>query len=80
MKQRQVQDKGNTIWDCVEAFSAISNGNMQKTAALSPDKGMVDVVCTPSGGAQSVRLRVAEDWLEKMTEEKLLAAIEEQRR
>ncbi len=37
--------------------------------------GTVPVVCTPSGGAQTVRLELDKNWLEDLSDEDLLVAI-----
>ena len=60
---REVQDPAdNTTWSCVPALA-------------TGDDGKIPVVCTPSGGARSVRLELATDWREKLSDEDLLAAI-----
>jgi len=38
-------------------------------------EGTVPVVCTPSGGQQSVRLEMPKDWAERMSDADLLEAI-----
>lgn len=70
MKQREVQDKENIRWSCVEALGAVSEG-------LTSDRnGNVTVVCTPSGGAQTVRIKLASDWFESATDQQLLTQIQ----
>lgn len=61
---REVIDAEQTKWSCVEA----------STARPADDEDAVTVVCTPSGGAQSVRVRLAPHWAE-LSEDDLLAAI-----
>lgn len=73
MQQREVQDSKNVRWSCVEALAAVSEG-------LTSDKnGNVTVVCTPSGGEQTVRVKLESDWFEKATDEEILKAIQENR-
>lgn len=80
MKLREVHDAGDIRWTCVQALSGLS----KKAAAEAAEKiesaeGTVPVVCTPSGGEQSVRLDLPGDW-EEMSDEDLLRAIGEGRR
>ena len=75
MAQREVTDQENTKWVCVQAYTGGGNSEMlEKVKELSGD-GKVDVVCTPTGGAQSVRIKLAEDW-EQLPDEELLKEIE----
>jgi hypothetical protein len=77
MTQREVQDRENITWTCVQAFAGTS-GEAAAAAAerVESAEGKVPVVCTPSGGKQSVRLELDRDWAEKLSDEDLLAAIE----
>lgn len=48
----------------------------EKAAELSAtNEGRIPVVCTPTSGAQSVRLNLDENWDEQLSEEQLLDAI-----
>lgn len=42
---------------------------------LESGDGTVPVVCTPSGGSQSVRVELARDWEEKVSDEELVRSI-----
>lgn len=80
MKLREVHDDEDIRWTCVQALSGLS----KKAAAEAAEKiesaeGTVPVVCTPSGGEQSVRLDLPSDW-EGMSDGDLLRAIDEGRR
>ena len=76
MTQREVTDSGNTTWTCVQAYGGLEGEKAEKAAALSENgNGQVPVVCTPGGGAQTVRLELAKNWLEVTTDEELLALI-----
>lgn len=76
MTQREVQDDENTTWTCVQAFSGLTGQAAEEAAEkIESEEGTVPVVCTPSGGAQSVRLELARDWAEEMSDEALLKAI-----
>jgi len=76
MKQREVTDKENTTWTCVQAYGGIEGKAGEKAAALAETEvGTVPVVCTPSGGAQTVRLELAKDWFDNLPDEDLAAAI-----
>jgi hypothetical protein len=78
MKQRSVTDQDNTTWTCVQAYAGL-NGETEaseRAAEISSDEqGHVAVVCTPSGGAQSVRLALSPDWDEALPDRELLKAI-----
>lgn len=80
MKQREVQDADNTTWTCVQALSGLSEEAAAEAAEkIESAEGTVPVVCTPSGGEQSVRLDLPSDW-EGMSDDDLLRAIDEGRR
>ncbi|MFD3000895.1 hypothetical protein ACFS7Z_11020 [Pontibacter toksunensis] len=77
MQQREVTDKNNTTWTCVQAYGGLAKEASEKAAALAEnDNGTIPVVCTPGGGAKSVRLALAKNWLEGTPDETLLAEIE----
>lgn len=76
MEQREVTDQEGTTWTCVQAFAGVKGENGEKAKKLSEDENhQVPVVCTPRGGAQSVRLELSTDWLEKIKDEELIQAI-----
>jgi hypothetical protein len=75
MKQREVQDGDNTKWVCVEALSGITETRKDIEAKTQDENGNVTVVCTPSGGAQTVRLQLSSDWTESISDEALLQEI-----
>lgn len=76
MNQREVTDTEGTTWTCVQAYSA---GTEEKAEAIAKrtegNNKQIPVVCTPSGGAQSVRLQLALDWLKQLSDEDLLKQI-----
>ncbi|UOQ54266.1 hypothetical protein [Hymenobacter cellulosivorans] len=77
MKQREVTTPDNTQWTCVQAYSAVNSDAADKAATLSEtDTGGVPVVCTPSGGAQTVRLELEKDWLDNLSDKELAQAIQ----
>lgn len=76
MKQREVTAADNTTWTCVQAYAALNGKAAEKATDLSEnEEGLVPVVCTPSGGAQTVRLNLAKNWLEDLSDEELTQAI-----
>ncbi|WP_207495980.1 hypothetical protein [Aridibaculum aurantiacum] len=75
MAQREVTGTDNTKWTCVQAFSGSGNEELAEKAKERNGTGKVDVVCTPSGGAQSVRLQLEDDW-EQLSDEVLVKQIE----
>lgn len=62
---REIQDNDNVRWQCVEAYSAVAGSE-----EILNDS-MVTVVCTPSGGAQTVRLQLQKGWNESLSDEDL---------
>ena len=80
MEQREVTDQENTNWVCVQAFGGLNKAAAEEAADKVETKdGKVPVVCTPGGGAQTVRLQLSRDWLESCSDEQLIAAIADAR-
>lgn len=75
MTERVVTDSDNKQWTCVQAFSGGDNPELAEKAKEINGNGKVDVVCTPSGGEQSVRLQLQEDW-EKLSDDELVKLID----
>ena len=73
---REVTDNDSITWSCIQAFAGLGNDSEKKDAArVEGSADHVHVVCTPSGGAQSVRLKLPMDWEEKLPDKALLDAI-----
>jgi len=78
--QREVTDAGGTRWVCVQAYAGLSQGDEGVEAArVDGESDLFEVVCTPSGGAQTVRLQLAGGWEKSYADEELLREIESQR-
>ena len=76
MQQREVTDAHNTTWTCVQAYAGIDTAATAEAVERSAtDEGGVPVVCTPTGGAQTVRLELAADWQENLSDDELKQAI-----
>lgn len=74
---REVTDKEGVTWSCVLAYGGLTRGEGNEEAARVEGEGnLFHVVCTPSGGAQTVRLRLEGDWEERYEDEELLRRIE----
>lgn len=81
MKQREAQDADNVTWTCVQALSGLSGEAAAEAAErVEDERGNVPVVCTPSGGEQSVRIELPKDWAETLSDDNLLKAIAKARR
>ena len=81
MEQREVQDDDDVRWTCVQALGGLHGDAAERAAdRLESEEGTVPVVCTPSGGAQSVRVELPRDWLESVDDDALLRAIAAARR
>jgi hypothetical protein len=76
--QRELTAADSTRWTCVQAFSGMGDNAAAREAAerVAGAEGMVAVVCTPSGGAQSVRLELPPEWSDAMSDDELLGAID----
>jgi hypothetical protein len=73
---REIVDDEGVQWSCIQAFAGLGNDPEKADAARVAGSGShVHVVCTPSGGAKSVRLELPENWEETMRDEDLLEAI-----
>lgn len=76
MEQREIIDSEGTTWVCVQAYAGLEGANAEKAAALTETHDhKVPVVCTPRGGAQSVRIELPVDWLEQLADEELQRTI-----
>lgn len=79
--QREVTDAEQTTWTCVQAYAGMGDG--EAAQALEEKRAAegrgVPVVCTPSGGSQSVRLELAHDWETSLSDDDLLAQIQARR-
>ena len=78
MQQREVTDRKNTPWTCVQAYTGglASQATEQAAKRAETDERTVTVVCTPGGGTQTVRLELQSNWLENLPDEELTAAIQ----
>ncbi len=74
---REVNDGEGVRWSCVQAYGGLNEGEANEEAARVEGEGdLLEVVCTPSGGAQTVRLKLESGWEEKLSDEELLREIE----
>lgn len=71
--EREVTDNEGITWTCIQAYSGIS-----EDAAQVKGEDSYWVVCTPSGGAQSVRLKLDKEWETAYSDEALLQKIASQ--
>jgi hypothetical protein len=76
MKQRDVQDENNTRWQCMQAFAGTdSRAAEEATQKIEQQSNTVPVICTPSGGGQTVRLNLEKNWNERLSDDALIIAI-----
>ncbi len=76
---REITDANGITWTCVQAYAGLSEGAEKQAAAqVSEQKDTYWVVCTPSGGAKSVRLELKGEWETSYSDEELLHEIEAQ--
>lgn len=77
---REVQDRDGITWTCVQALAEVSPTAAKTVAAhIAGTEDAYAVVCTPSGGARSVRLTLPAAWETALDDDALLAAIARQR-
>lgn len=74
---REVIDREGTTWNCVQAYAGLSEKTDNEDLAKVKGEDTYWVVCTPSGGAQSVRVKLPEDWETACSDEEILEAIGE---
>ncbi|PRY09984.1 hypothetical protein CLV24_11652 [Pontibacter ummariensis] len=78
MIPREVTDEAGTTWKCVQAYAGGLTDEETKMAATKLAErtdGTVPVVCTPTGGEQSVRLKLPKDWRAQLPDEELVSRI-----
>ena len=74
---REVRDENGITWICIQAFSGLDKDPEKMEVALVDGKADAFlVVCTPSGGAQSVRIELLGNWEQQTSDEELLAMIQ----
>jgi hypothetical protein len=76
---REITDEDGITWSCIQAFAGLGNDPDKMHAARVPSSDRLRVVCTPSGGAGSVRLELPEDWEARMPDSDLLQVIQKRR-
>jgi hypothetical protein len=76
---RDVKDSDGVTWTCIQAFAGLGKDPEKTEAARVEDsKNRFHVVCTPSGGARSVRIELPGNWEKSLSDEELLRAIKAQ--
>jgi hypothetical protein len=63
----------------VEAYAGLSDDGVGAAAARAAAGDKLTVVCTPSGGAKTVRLELPDDWEKSVDDEQLVREIETNR-
>ena len=76
---REVKDADGVTWSCIQAFAGLGK-DAEKTEAARVDgtRDRFHVVCTPSGGAKSVRVELPGNWEKGLSDEELLQIIHTQ--
>ncbi|HEX2556034.1 MAG TPA: hypothetical protein VHL98_20240 [Microvirga sp.] len=73
---REITDSEGIVWTCIQAFAGLGNdAEKQEAARVDGTRDRVHVVCTPSGGAHSVRLELPGDWENALPDEELATQI-----
>ncbi len=73
---REVTDQDGITWTCIQAFAGLGNDpEKQDAARVEGTRDKVHVVCTPSGGAHSVRVELSGNWETALSDETLIDRI-----
>ena len=73
---REITDPHGITWTCIQAFAGLGkNPEKIEAARVNEEADAFEVVCTPSGGAQSVRIELPGDWERNTSDEELLNKI-----
>ena len=74
---REVTDGEGVRWVCAQAYAGLAQKvENEEAARVEGGQDLFEVVCTPSGGSQTVRLRLEGGWEEKLSDEELLRGID----
>jgi hypothetical protein len=73
---REIMDVDGTVWTCIQAFAGLGNDpDKIEAARVEGTDDRVNVVCTPTGGAQSVRVELPIGW-EEVPDDRILDAVQ----
>ena len=75
---REITDDNGVTWSCIQAFAGLGNDPEKRDAARVDGSDRLRVVCTPSGGAASIRLELGDGWEAGIPDGDLLHAIQKQ--
>lgn len=74
--QREVTDQEGIRWVCAQAYAGITESEEKKNLAqVEGEENLFEVVCTPSGAMQTVRLELKGEWENNYSDEELLREI-----
>jgi hypothetical protein len=77
---REVTDAEGMTWTCIQAFAGLgSDPEKVEAARVEGTDDLYDVVCTPDGGARSVRVQLPGHWETSVPDEALAALIRKNR-
>ena len=77
MKQREIRDSENVQWQCVQPLSGSAKTEQLSQEILTTKDSQIEIVCTPSKGAMSVRIEVPIGWENELSDEQLLEKVKE---
>ena len=77
---REITDEDGKAWTCIQAFAGLDqdsdHGSTKAEAArVAGSEDRFHVVCTPSGGAHSVRVELPGGWEEGVPDAELRGAV-----
>jgi hypothetical protein len=76
---RTVTAPDGITWTCIQTFSGLGKDpDKMEAARIDGEADAYQVVCTPSGRAQSVRIELPGNWERSISEEQLLDMIRSQ--
>ncbi len=73
---REVTDAKGITWSCAQAYAGLSDEpENQEAAKVKGESDLYWIVCTPDGGAKSVRIQLEGDWEKSYSDKALLKAL-----
>ena len=77
---RDVTDTDGNTWSCIQAFAGLGGAAEKRAERMGAARvegaaDRVHVVCTPSGGAHSVRLALPGGWESALSDAEVLEGI-----
>ena len=73
---REIEDPDGIRWACAQAYAGLGDQTGDDSAGKVEGSDQYRVICTPSGGSQSVELALPGGWEEELSDQALLSEIQ----